>query len=180
MPEEKPENTPTFLDKKSRKWTLSLDPILVDDIAKEHGVNLVDLKKDPLITLRSDPMKLVCVVAMICDEARQEQQIDERDFGRAMPFPPDPMIEALQAAIVDFFPTGQASHVREVLAEMETMAQTTDRLMLEQVRQVTTSPSLATSLSSRAKSELERLVAEICNPTSAPLTSKSTDAISSS
>jgi len=176
--EEKPIKTATFQDKKNRKWTLQLDPILIDDISKSHGVNLVDLKKDPLLSLRADPMKLVCVIAMICDEARQEQEIDERDFGRSMPFPPDPMIEALQSAIVDFFPTGQASHVREVLAEMEKMAQTTDRLMLAEVRQVATSPLLATSLSLKARNELEKLVEELCSQTSEPLTSKSTDTTS--
>lgn len=157
---------PTFTDKKNRKWTLQLDPILIEEIQNLHGVNLVDLKKDPLVSLRSDPMKLVAVIALICNEAREQQNIDERDFGRSMPFPSDPMVEALKGAIVDFFPTGQALHVCEVLAAMEEMAQKSDSLMLEQAREMVTSPSLATSLSSKAKSELEKLVAEICSPTS--------------
>lgn len=167
--------SPTFTDKKGRKWTLQLDPILIEEIEESHGVNLVDLNSDPMLAFRFDTRKLVSVVSIICNEQVKEAGVDEKDFRKSIPIPPDPVFCAVQAAIVNFFQSGRSSHVREVLAEMEEMAKMNDRILLAELQKISQDPSLTTSLSSRLKKDLANYVEDFCNQTSSPITSKYTD-----
>jgi len=140
----------TFKDRKGREWLLQLDAPTVEEIRDEHGVNLVDLSSDPLLPLRNDPLLLVTVVAVICREQREERKLSRPEFGKALPSPPDVMLNALREAVIGFFPSGRASHLREVFAKFDRMAETTEAISLQKMEAALTDNRVLKMLNDKA------------------------------
>lgn len=159
---------PTFHDKKNQPWLINLDPFLIQEVKEKHGINLVDLSEnDPLTTLRTDPLKLVAVIAILCDEEIQKKGLTPEQFGRSLKFPPDEMLDAVRDAIIDFFPSGQASHVREVLARYEEMAKKTNELMIAKMDRVMNDPKTTEMITAKTDLEYDKLIGTIY-PTTEP------------
>lgn len=157
----------TFKGRDGQSWQLVLDPVLVMEIKTLHGVNLSNLESDPLLKLRVDPMILVAVIALICAEQIKEQNLTPEGFARQLPFPSDDMLKAITAAIVNFFPTGRASHVAEVLTGYEQMGATTDTMTTEKMKGFLQDPAIRQKISERADREILQAVDKL---TSSPLT----------
>lgn len=151
----------TFKDSAGTEWRVALDPSKVTEIREHHKVDLVGLEHDPLGPLRNDPMLLVTVVSVLCREQMQAANLKPAEFGKLLPFPPDPMLEAVQEAIISFFPAGRASHVREVLRKFGQMAATTDSLALAKMQQVMDDPRVTTTLNQRADRVIEAAMNEL-------------------
>lgn len=145
----------SFKDKQNREWTLCLDPVSADEIKQKHQVELVNLEKDPMQLLRVDPMKLVAVVHILCQEQIQERSLTPEQFAKSLPFPPDEMLKAVEDSIVSFFPTGRHSHVREVLASYAGMGARTDELTTVKMRQVLENPLTLDAISKKADIEIQ-------------------------
>ena len=148
----------SFKDKTGQEWTVSLDPVIADEIKQKHQIEIVNLEKDPMLKLRVDPMNLVAVMYLICQEQIQARSLTPEKFAKLLPFPPDSMLTAIEEAIVNFFPTGRHSHVQEVLASYANMGQKTDALTTAKMRSVMDNPQTMKLLSAKADREIETAI----------------------
>lgn len=148
-------------DENPIEWKVELDVPTIEEVEEKHSIDLVDLEKDPLIQLRSDPRKLVAVMYLICQEQIEAENLNPREFARQLPSPPDAMYEALKEAIIGFFPTGRASHVREVLAKNEEMATETDRIKIEQMEEVLADPKTMERIRTKVGTTREKLMEQL-------------------
>lgn len=163
---------PTFKDKANRTWTVELNAPLVEEVVAKHDVDLTNLDKDPLISLRNNPMKLVGVIYLLCQKQIQTANLTPTEFGESLPSPPDPMLEAIADAIVNFSPTGRHLHVREVLATFGEMAAKTDQLAVTKMKEVMGNPTTMRRLDRKASQEIERAIDDLfpllSGPTDSP------------
>lgn len=145
-----------FKDRKNNEWRVELDAPTIEEIRQDHSVDLVGLERDPLGPLRNDPMKLVTVIAAICREQITEKNLSPVQFAKLLPSPPDPMLDAVRDAVVSFFPSGRASHIREVLTKFDQMSIKTDELALLKTQQIMDDPRVMMELNAKA----DRLISQ--------------------
>lgn len=145
----------TFRDKTGADWKVDLDALLIEEVREKHNLDLANLEKDPLLTLRNDPMTLVAVVYILCEDQVKERNLDPKSFAKQLPHV-DQMLGAIKDAIVDFFPTGRASHVREVLTKFEEMNAKTDEIALAKMLQILQDKRTTETLSSKADEEIQK------------------------
>lgn len=145
----------TLQDRSGKDWRVELDAPTIEEIQEKHEINLANLDGDPLVKLRNDPMKLVPVLYLICQEQIEERGVEPRQFGKMMPHT-DKMLDAVREAIIGFFPSGRASHVREVLTRYEEMNSKTDELAIAKMRSVIEDPETMQRLNVKANSVFGR------------------------
>ena len=150
----------TLKDKKGREWRIELDAPLIEEVQEKHGINLVNLDGDPMIKLRNDPMKLVPVLYLICQQQIKELGLNPSEFGGSLPHV-DYQLAAVREAIVSFFPSGRASHVAEVLTKYEEMNAKTDELAIAKMRKVMNDPKTMERLQGKANTEFDRAMREM-------------------
>lgn len=167
-----------FTDKKGQVWQVNLDPVLADEIRQDHGIEIVSLNHDPLLKLRSDPMVLTSVMLVLCRDERESRNLTREQFLKLLPFPPDAMLTAVEEAIVNFFPTGRASHVREVLTSYAAMGSKTDELTTVKMQAVMADPRTMNAISTRADQEIAKALQSLTD--SPPGTPSIADGIASS
>jgi hypothetical protein len=151
----------SFKDKTGQEWTVSLDPVIADEIKQKHKIEIVNLQEDPLLKLRTDPLTAAAVLYLICQDQVKERSLSPEQFGKSLPFPPDEWMTAIEESIVSFFPTGRASHVREVLASYANMGSKTDALTTAKIHSVINDPILAKKLSDKADIEIDRAMQKL-------------------
>ena len=154
---------PQFTDKKNQAWAVNLDPVIADEIKSDHGIEIVNLKQDPMLQLRSDPAVLWAVMLVICRDQMQERNLTREQFLKLLPIPPDAMLAAVEESIVCFFPTGRASHVREVLASYASMGSKTDELTTAKMRTVMEDPRTMRAIDAKADQEIEKAMQSLIN-----------------
>lgn len=152
---------PSFKDRKGDEWLVQLDAVIIEEIRDDHGINLVNLEADPLLQLRNDPMVLVSCVSVICRDQQKERGLTPKDFARLLPSPPDAMLDAVRDAVVGFFPSGRASHVREVLAKFDQMAATADQLAETKMAAVLGNPKTMAILESKADQIIDQAMSKL-------------------
>lgn len=140
----------SFKGKTGIEWRVELDAPTIEEIKQDHAVNLVALDKDPLGPLRGDPMVLVTVISAICREQIDAKSMSPVQFAKQLPSPPDAMLDALRDAVIGFFPSGRASHVREVLEKFDQMANKTDEIATAKMQQMMNDPRVAEAMNSKA------------------------------
>jgi hypothetical protein len=140
----------TFKGRTGTEWRIELDAPTIEEIKQDHGVNLVNLEKDPLGSLRNDPMLLVTVISALCREQIDAKQLSPVQFAKQLPSPPDAMLDALRDAVIGFFPSGRASHVREVLMKFDQMSDKTDQITTAKMQQVIDDPKVMQTLNTKA------------------------------
>jgi hypothetical protein len=150
-----------FIDKKNQVWQVNLDPVIADEINQDHGIEIVNLAKDPMLKLRTEPAVLCAVMLTICRDQITELGLTDNQFLKLIPLPPDAVLTAVEESIVNFFPTGRASHVKEVLASYGNMANKTDELTTVKMRTVVADPATMQMISDRADREIAKAMKEM-------------------
>ncbi len=152
----------SFRDESGNDWRVRLDAISLDEIKSDHGIDLVDLEHDPLRKAINDGRILAAILLVICRDEREKRGITREQFVKDIPQPPDAAIEALREALIGFFPSGQTSHRREVLAKFDQMADKTNELANLKMKRVMDDPSLMKKLEAKADravdAEIEKLM----------------------
>lgn len=139
-----------FLDKTGQEWSVDLDVLKIEEIQEDHGIRLTDLERDPLLKVRTDPTVIYPVILVLCREQRESLGLTREDFLRRMPVPPDAMIEAISEAIINFFPSGRHSHVREVLTRMDEMSMKSDEIAASKLSMIVSDPQVISKLKAKA------------------------------
>lgn len=151
----------SFKDRQGQEWSVNLDPVIALEIQEKHSIEIANLKTDPMMELRSNPMTLVSVMHLICQEQIQQRNLTPEQFAKCLPFPPDDMLRAVQEAIISFFPTGRASHVREVLAGYENMGSKTDELTTVKMQMMLENPMTMDRISKEADRQIEKALTNL-------------------
>lgn len=157
----------SFKDRKGNEWIIQLDAPTIEEIRDDHGISLVNLDSDPLLKLRNDPMVLVACVSVICRDQQKERGLTPLDFAKVLPSPPDAMLDAVRDAVIGFFPSGRASHVREVLAKFDQMATKTDELAQAKMTQVMDNPKVMAALNHQADEVITKAIEKLTTAPSA-------------
>lgn len=139
-----------FVDKTGQEWSVDLDVLKIEEIQEDHGIRLTDLERDPLLKVRTDPTVIYPVILVLCREQRESLGLTREDFLRRMPVPPDAMIEAISEAIINFFPSGRHSHVREVLTRMDEMSMKSDEIAASKLSMIVSDPQVISKLKAKA------------------------------
>jgi len=151
-----------FLDRTGREWLVELDVLKIEEIESDHEVRLTNLETDPLLKCREDPTVIASMLLVICREQREQRGVTGSSLSAPLPSPPDPMFEAMTEGIVDFFPSGRRSHVREVLTQMEAMATKSDEIAVAKLSTIVSDPRVMAKMNQKADQvfdeELERLL----------------------
>lgn len=142
-------------------WRITLDAPTIEEIRSEYGISLVDLEKDPLGKVQADPMLLVTIISTVCRDQIDERKLSPREFAKQLPSPPDPMIEALRDAVISFFPSGRASHVREVLAKFDQMSEKTNQIAVLKMQQILDDPKTTKTLNAKADEEITKAMTKL-------------------
>lgn len=158
---------PSFKDRKGNEWQVELDAPTIEEIKDDHGISLVNLDSDPLLKLRNEPMVLVACVSVICRDQQKERGMTPLDFAKALPSPPDAMLDAVRDAVIGFFPSGRASHVREVLSKFDQMGNKTDEIAQAKMQQVMDDPKVMTALNRQADEVIGKAIERITTGQSA-------------
>ncbi len=153
----------SFKDRKGNEWIVQLDAPTVEEIRTEHAVNLVGLDHDPLGPLRNDPMKLVTVISVLCRDQIAERALTPVQFAKSLPYPPDPMLDAVRDSLIGFFPSGRASHIREVLTKFDQMADKTDSIAQAKMQQVMCSEKVMQELNRKADQIINQAIEKIAD-----------------
>jgi len=140
----------SFKDKLGNLWSVNFDPILLGEIKSQLGVNLVDLNNDPLEQLVEDPEKLWAVVQMVCQEQYEAKGMSAEQFAKVLIYPPDEMFSALRNAVIDFFPSGRASHVRDRFVKFDQISQKSCELSIAKMQQAIDDPRMTQAMSEMA------------------------------
>lgn len=140
----------SYKDEAGNEWRVRLDAISLDEIKADHGIDLVDLEHDPLRRIINDGRILAAILLVICRDDREAKGITREQFVKAIPQPPDVAIEALREALISFFPSGQTSHRREVLAKFDEMAVKTSEMANLKMKRVMDDPKLMAKLEAKA------------------------------
>lgn len=119
------ENMKTFTDNAGRHWNLALDIYTVKKVRDVLHVDLLDLGADRdkpgegvLNRLIVDPVLLVDVVFVVCQDQAEKLDVTDEQFGRAMAGDAiDAATKALLEEIADFIPSPRdRARARKVIA----------------------------------------------------------------
>lgn len=112
----------TFTDAAGRVWTITIHVAAIKRVHARLGLNLYQLLDDrfqALGALLGDPLRLVDVLYVLCQDEAQARNISDEDFGRAM-FG-DAIHHAAEAfleELIDFFPDPRGRQsLQTILAE---------------------------------------------------------------
>jgi len=151
----------SYKDESGNEWRVRLDAISLDEIKADHGIDLVDLEHDPLRRVINDGRILAAILLVICRDDREAKGITREQFVKAIPQPPDAAIEALREALISFFPSGQTSHRREVLAKFDEMATKTSWMANLKMKRVMDDPKLMAKLEAKADRGVEEEIGKL-------------------
>jgi len=160
-----------FKDSENRTWTIRLTAPLLAKIKESHAIELVNLESDPMLKLRNDPLTLVSVIYLLCQSQIEKIGTTPESFGESLPSPPDAMIEAVEAAIINFYPSGKHSHVREVLTRFNEMGAKTDQIAVMKMSSIIADQRNFDRIGKRADQEIEAALEKIFGTDTAPGTS---------
>jgi hydrogenase maturation factor HypE len=153
-----------FTDSLNRDWEIKLTASILQAIKEEFQISLTDLEKDPMRKLENDPIALQTIVLVICRKQIDSLGISQDEFLDALPSPPDEIIEAVEDSIVNFYPSGKHSHVREVLMRFREMSQKTDQLAMAKMKKLIEDPKSIELIGKRADREIAEAMAKTFGP----------------
>lgn len=105
---------PSFIDNKSRKWTIEIDVNVIRAVRKETQVNLYNALADGfkgIHELLADPVMLCDVLWIICKDQAEKMSptVTDEMFGKSLRG--DAIVNAVDALVgglIDFFPQEKA------------------------------------------------------------------------
>jgi hypothetical protein len=102
----------TFKDTADRMWTVQINVDAVKRVRDALGINLTKAVDDGfklLAEIVEDPIRLVDVLFVLCQEQAEKQGVTDVDFGRSMSG--DAIMQAAEAfieALTGFFPNARS------------------------------------------------------------------------
>jgi hypothetical protein len=125
----------TFSDKNGVEWTVELDAWSINQIKKDTGEDILDETGQGLVNVCGRGDLLTMALWVLCEEQAEERKITDRKFGRAMVKPEVVAAgaQALQEAVLDFFPPKQKEAITSVIASQNELNSARMEMLEERV-----------------------------------------------
>lgn len=148
-----------FKDKTGRTWAMELNAPLIRKIQQTLGVNLVDLKADPIGQIETDPLLFVDILWMIVEADAGD--VTDEEFGRALAGESviDAAGEALAEAIVNFSPSGKRSLIRSLREQNRKVQDQASSLTL--AKTAAKGERIAEAIATKAMTEVDQMIANL-------------------
>ena len=122
----------SFKDEQNRPWSVRIDVVNAQEIKSLYDIDLLDIEKmaENMFRLANEPITLVNILYLLCEEQAKERNISDKDFGRLLAG--DVLGEAtraLEVANVNFFPPKR----RSVLQRLQEKIDQTENLRIGMV-----------------------------------------------
>jgi len=144
----------TFTDADGREWVIDIDVNALRRVKKRLDLKLMDvIGGETLDRLADDPVLLVDMLYVLCEEQAQRDGVSDAEFGRAMRGDAlDAAVSAFLEALADFCPSRKGTILRRLIA---TGKGAEDRI-------------LATAEEMLTSGEVDRLLSGSLSPTPSP------------
>ncbi len=156
---------PTFKDTADREWSVSANRVSLRDVETETGVCLAAPDGKQLLTLDSNPTKLVDVLWILCRQQAEAAQVDENSFGAAIT---GEALDAGHNAVIDAALAFLPSRQRQVLAAMRDAYRSAIARGIEVATQAMTDPELLQNLSRGLQSTINGIVQSVGRQPASP------------
>ena len=115
----------SFKDCHQREWHLEISINEVRRVKKLAGLDILDLDQGKALQrLANDPILLVDVLWILCEEQAEKHGMTDEQFGRAFRGNTiEDATDALFEALVDFFPPQRQHLLKKVMEAAKTMGQ---------------------------------------------------------
>lgn len=155
-----------FTDRHSREWQIDLDAPTLRKIKSEHGIDLVELKSDPIAQLASNPLLLADVAWSLCRAQAGEQTIDDFQCGLGGE-ENTRLLDAIAEAVVNFFPVGRQSFAASQLAQNADLQRKAEESAIRQMNDPKTTAKILQAMQTASEKEMNRILASL-DDTEAP------------
>lgn len=157
----------TFKDNEKRDWLVA---VTVEDIkqvrARLDGLDLADVYSDTLNRLADDPVLLVDVLWVLCEEQAKTAGVTDRQFGRAMAG--DSIVNATTAlveAVTDFSHGQKKLLAQKSYSHGRKMTTKGMELALTKLNDPELEAQMVAAMESRATREIDDLLTRLNSPT---------------
>jgi len=138
----------TFTDAAGREWVVDIDVDALRRVRKRLDLNLMDAIGGPTLErLADDPVLLVDVLYVLCEDQADRDGVSDEEFGRAMRGDAlDAAARAFLEALADFCPKRKARLIRGLVerggkAEEAILSKAEAMLASGEIERILTSPS---------------------------------------
>jgi hypothetical protein len=126
----------SFKDSQGREWRIEIN---ISAIKKLRDVFKVDLLKvtssKETLAFITDPIQVIDMIYILCEQQCKEAGVSEEDFGRAMAGDVlDNAAAAFLEELVAFFPNAQRRPLSQALGKIDEMQQAASRLATERMQ----------------------------------------------
>lgn len=110
-----------------RNWTIELDGMLLDEVADETGVDIVNVSSAGLLAIETDKRKLCAVLRSLCRAEYQDNGLSDRDFSKLLKGEVlDNALKAVVGSVQAFFPQSEWSEMQSRLQTLREIDQASD------------------------------------------------------
>jgi len=163
-----------FVDADGRPWSVRETVGAIKDVRDEIDVDLADIRGETLDRIAEDPVLLVDVLWLLCQEQAKGKEVSAKQFGESLVGDAiDAAAAALVEAICDFFPSRRRTLLRKVTEKTAEVREKADRLAMAKIADPELERKLTEAMQARMEAELERALTRFALRTNSPESSES-------
>jgi len=163
---------PSFKDEEGREWRVRVDVGAIQrvlDLKTEPQINLGDIGQaaDNMVRFSNDPVLLVNVLYLICEEQTKTRSVSDTDFGGL--FLGDVLFDAtmaLEEAVTAFFPPAKRSLLLQLRKKLARFRETGETLVLEKLEDKELEARLLQTMRMLMETKINESLAPSNSPTS--------------
>ena len=149
----------TFKDKNGREWSIKLDAPICREV-KQLGLDLVDLKRDPIAILSFDPLLLADVGWLLVRDEATAAGITSDQFQKGLDGDANSrLLDAITEAVVNFSPAGARSFVRSQLQANEETQRKGEEMAIQKL--TTEQPKMLKAMERMIDRRMEKALSEL-------------------
>jgi len=155
-----------FRDAEGRDWPLFLTTDLIKEVRRLHDINLADLDGQMYTRLADDPVPLVAILWILCEEDAKRREVTPKEFGKALVGDAiESAVDALVEAITDFFPTRRRSLLRAAHAKTKTARENAYDLAMSRLNDPTMEARFNEAMAARMDADIQEALTRLSGPT---------------
>ena len=168
----------TFEDAKGQKWDLEITVGVIKRVRSALDIDLVEL--DAAVYKRlDDPVMLVDLLWLICEEQANGRKVSDEDFGRGLAGDPiEHATNALLGAVADFFPGRKRSLMQTMISKTATLQEAATKMAMDKIEDPEMEKTTLAALQRQMDAEVTSALTRLSGPTSSPERPASTPAAS--
>lgn len=140
-------------------WSIAIDPLVIEQVRSECGVDLGDRKCGQFDVLTSDSVKTSAVLWAICREQAEAREVSRAVFLKALHADcGEQALHALIEANIDFFPRAQQAVLRDLLRQSMEVDQAVSEAARSRIANSATSEAMKRQALEKLNAELDKIL----------------------